>query len=113
MNTNCHNKKAFTLPLVPIGTNNGIEQNDDEVNYMTEDDGIPKIKNSTDIDKCAKCGKPQRVMGYKEGCRSYWARSIVRLRIYGTKILESRQSEQTYLDQWISIISTGGRPSFR
>ena len=37
MNTNYHNKKAFTLPLVPIGTNNGIEQNDDEVNSMTQD----------------------------------------------------------------------------
>eukprot|EP00957_Ditylum_brightwellii_P126013 9607254-Ditylum_brightwellii.AAC.1 len=51
INTNYHNKKAFTLTLVPIKTNNGIEQNDDEVNYMTEDDGILKIKNLTDIDK--------------------------------------------------------------
>eukprot|EP00957_Ditylum_brightwellii_P117273 8943843-Ditylum_brightwellii.AAC.1 len=37
MNINYHNKKACTLPLVPIRANNCIEQNDDEVNYMTED----------------------------------------------------------------------------
>eukprot|EP00957_Ditylum_brightwellii_P096394 7340664-Ditylum_brightwellii.AAC.1 len=30
MNANYHNKKAFTLPLVPIRTNNDIEQIDDE-----------------------------------------------------------------------------------
>eukprot|EP00957_Ditylum_brightwellii_P055930 4237964-Ditylum_brightwellii.AAC.1 len=34
---------------------NGIEQNDDDVNYMTEDDGIPKIKNPTNIDKYDTC----------------------------------------------------------
>eukprot|EP00957_Ditylum_brightwellii_P114009 8692848-Ditylum_brightwellii.AAC.1 len=73
--TKYHNKKAFTLPLVPISFNDGTDQNNDEVNYMTEDglrriwhqqlchthnvsnlhhfvDGVPKIKNPSDIDKC-------------------------------------------------------------
>eukprot|EP00957_Ditylum_brightwellii_P004753 361561-Ditylum_brightwellii.AAC.1 len=36
MNTKYHNKKEFTLPLVPIGSNDGIDQNN-EVNYMIKD----------------------------------------------------------------------------
>eukprot|EP00957_Ditylum_brightwellii_P002262 174189-Ditylum_brightwellii.AAC.1 len=78
MNTKYHNKKAFTLPLVPIRSKDSIDQNNDEVNYTTEDglrtiwhqglchthnvsnlhhfvDGIPKVKNPTDIGKCDTC----------------------------------------------------------
>eukprot|EP00957_Ditylum_brightwellii_P182493 13901782-Ditylum_brightwellii.AAC.1 len=78
MNTKYNNKKAVTLPLVPTGSNDGNDQNNNEVNYMTEDglrtiwhqqlchahnvlnlhhcvDMIPKTKNPTDIDKCDTC----------------------------------------------------------
>ena len=78
MSTQYNNKKAFTLPLVPTSSTSNVNSVQDEVNYMTEDgiqtichqqlcdthnisnlhhylDGIPKIKNPTNIDKCDTC----------------------------------------------------------
>eukprot|EP00957_Ditylum_brightwellii_P211231 15365923-Ditylum_brightwellii.AAC.1 len=78
MNTQYINKKTFMLPLVPTNSSSNVNSVQDEINYMTEDglqtiwhqhlchthnvsnlhhyvDGIPKIKNPTDIDKCDTC----------------------------------------------------------
>eukprot|EP00957_Ditylum_brightwellii_P073726 5602411-Ditylum_brightwellii.AAC.1 len=78
MSTQYNNKKVFTLPLVPTNSTSNVNSDQDEVNYMTEDglqtiwhqrlfhthnvsnlhhyvDDIPKIKNTTDVDKCDTC----------------------------------------------------------
>eukprot|EP00957_Ditylum_brightwellii_P001240 97141-Ditylum_brightwellii.AAC.1 len=78
MNTQCNNKKAFVLPLIPTSSTSNVNSVQDKVDYMTEDrlqtiwhqrlwhthtvsnlhhyvDGMPKNKNPTDIDKCDTC----------------------------------------------------------
>eukprot|EP00957_Ditylum_brightwellii_P121209 9243988-Ditylum_brightwellii.AAC.1 len=43
------------MPTTVLSPGKVVQRHRKQVNYMTEDDGIPKIKSPTDIDKCDTC----------------------------------------------------------